>query len=378
MIADLDLVLDEQQEQLAASVREFVERTKPLERSRKLRDAADPLGFSRAEWKRMAELGWTGICIPEEYGGLGLGFAELAVVLEEAGRKLVPEPLISTLLLGVPCLLLGGTARQKEAHLPAVAAGDRVLSVAYEEDGARYDLAKMTTAYQRSAGGYVLSGTKRHVLDAAAADAIIVSARGESGPTLFVVERGARGVHVVPERRIDSRGAATVTLDAVRVAEDAVIGPLGGGVDLLTRVVDRAAVGLSAEMLGAATQAFEDTLSYLKSRRQFGVTIGSFQALQHRAARLFIELSLLRAAVVAAARTVDAAPEMLPRMACLAKARATDVFLQAASEAIQMHGGIGVTDEFHLGFYLKRARAAEMTFGDAAYFRKRWAALGGY
>lgn len=374
----MKLILDEEQEHLAATARSFVTSSTPVDRIRKLRDTKDPVGFSRALWKQMAELGWTGICLPEEYGGLGLGFAELVIVLEEAGRRLVPEPLVSTLLLGAQALLLGGSAAQKERWLPRVASGDAVLTVAYQERNSRYDLRKIDTRVDRTPHGYRLSGKKAHVLDGQVADALVVSARGEDGVTLFLVDPKTPGVTLTPESRIDSRNAAELTLDGVNVPEEAVIGEVSHGMNVLSQVVDRAAVGLSAEMLGSASQAFEDTLTYLKSRKQFGVTIGSFQALQHRAARLFIELSLARAAVVAAARTVDLAPEKLPRMAALAKARASDLFVHVANEAIQMHGGIGVTDEFHLGFYIKRARVAEATFGDAAWHKRRWAELGGY
>jgi alkylation response protein AidB-like acyl-CoA dehydrogenase len=253
-----------------------------------------------------------------------------------------------------------------------------VLTVAYQERNSRYDIRKIDTLAERTREGYRLSGKKAHVLDGQAADAIVVSARGEDGVTLFVIDPKAPGVTLTPETRIDSRGAAELKLDGVNVAEDAILGQLGHGMDVLSQVIDRATVGLSAEMLGSASQAFDDTLSYLKSRKQFDVTIGSFQALQHRAARLFIELSLARAAVVAAARTVDEAPEKLPRMAALAKAQTSDLVIHVANEAVQMHGGIGVTDELHLGFYLKRARTAEITFGDGAWHRRRWAELGGY
>jgi alkylation response protein AidB-like acyl-CoA dehydrogenase len=299
-------------------------------------------------------------------------------VLEEAGRRLAPEPLVSTVLLGASALLLAGSREQKDAWLPKGAGGDAVLTIAYQERASRYDLHKIETVAERSASGYRLTGDKVHVLDGHVADAIVVSARDGDGVSLFLVDPRSAGLTLTPERRIDSRNAAELRLSSVEVPEGALVGVRGTGLDVLSGVMDRARVGLSAEMLGGASQAFDDTLSYLRSRRQFGAALGSFQALQHRAARLFIELTLTRAAVVAAARTADDAPENLPRMASLAKARASDVFVQVVNEAIQMHGGIGVTDEFHLGFYVKRARVAEMTFGDAAFHRGRWADLGGY
>jgi acyl-CoA dehydrogenase len=318
------------------------------------------------------------LCLPEQYSGLGLGFVELCIVLEEAGRRLVPEPLVSTLLLGAQALLLGGTPGQKARFLPRVAAGTAVLSVAFQEQGSRYALDKVETTAERTASGFRLSGQKVNVLDGHVADAWIVSARTDHDLTLLLVDASSPGVHAEPQRRIDSRNAATLRFDSVELPADAVIGRPGQGLALLTQIVDRATIGLSAEMLGSASQTFEDTLEYLKTRKQFDVTIGSFQALQHRAARLFIELSLARAAVLAAARTVDEAPEQIARMASLAKARASDLFVHVANEAVQMHGGIGVTDECQIGFYLKRARVAELTFGDAAWHRRRWAELSGY
>lgn len=374
----MKLTFDEDQERLAETARSFVQSTTPIDRIRALRDSKDPVGFSRDLWKRMAELGWAGICLPEEYGGSGLGFAELSIVLEALGRRLAPEPFVSTLLLGAQALLLGGTEEQRSAWLPRVARGEAVVTAAYEEPGSRYDIRKVETVAERTSSGHRITGRKVHVLDGQVADAMIVSARGERGVSLFLVDPKSPGVTIARESRIDSRNAADVRFASVSVPEHALVGEPGSGIGLLARVMDRATVGISAEMLGGANQAFEDTLAYLKSRVQFGVPIGSFQALQHRAARLFIELTLTRSAVLAAARTVDESPDRLPRMASLAKARASDVFVQVANEAIQMHGGIGVTDEFHLGFYLKRARVAEMTFGDGAFHRKRWAELGGY
>jgi alkylation response protein AidB-like acyl-CoA dehydrogenase len=370
--------MDEQQEQLARTARDFVAASRALERVRHLRDTRDPLGFSVAVWKQMADLGWTGIGIPEEWGGSGFGFGELCVILEEAGRKLLPEPLVATLLLGAQTLLLGGTPQQKSELLPKIARGETIVTLAHQERQSRYDLGRIETVAERTSSGVKLSGEKVHVLDAGAADVLLIPAREEAGISLFLVFAKAPGMDIVPERRIDSRSAALVRLNGVHVGHDARVGPAGDGLPLLRTVIDRATVGLSAEMLGSASQTFEDTLSYLKTRRQFDAPIGSFQALQHRAARLLIELSLARAAVLAAARTVDEQPERLARMASLAKASMSDTFVHVANEAVQMHGGIGVTDEFHVGFYLKRARAAELTFGDAAWHRRRWAELGGY
>jgi alkylation response protein AidB-like acyl-CoA dehydrogenase len=378
------LVLTEDQELLAKTALDFVRTHSPVSRVRALRDSQDPVGFSRELWKQMAELGWAGILIPEAYGGAGMGLSDLIVVLEALGRHLAPEPFLSTVLLGGQLLTLAGTEEQKQAWLPGIAAGEKILTVAYHEAQSRYDLQRVATRAEPEAAGWRLFGEKIHVLDGQTADAFIVSARtaGEhtdpAGLTLFLVPRGAPGLTVTRQHRVDSRPVALVSLAGVRVEPDRVIGPLGEGLPVLSQVVDRATVGLCAEMLGGMSQIFENTLTYLKTRQQFGVLIGTFQALKHRAARLFMEIELARSAVMAAARAADEGDPQWVSLVSLAKARCSDTYILAANEGIQMHGGIGMTDEHDAGFYLKRARVAEMTFGDAAWHRERWARLHGY
>jgi len=378
------LVLSEDQELLAKTAADFVRERSPVARVRQLRDTRDPDGFSRALWREMAELGWVGIPFPEAFGGAGLGLADLAVVLEQLGSTLAPEPFLSTVLLGGQALLLGGSDAQREAWLPGVCAGERFLTLAWQEPRSRYDLARVETAARPADGGWRLYGEKIQVPDAAVADALVVAARTAGGPrdaagiSLFLVRRDAPGLAVTPQTRIDHRGAGLVRLDGVAVAREDLVGPLDGGGALLEQVVDRATAGLCAEMLGGMTQIFEDTLRYLMERVQFGVPIGSFQALKHRAARVFMEIELARSTTMAVVRAVDADDPGLAKLVSLAKARCADAFLLAANEAVQMFGGVGMTDEYDVGFYLKRARVAEITFGDAAWHRERWARLSGY
>jgi acyl-CoA dehydrogenase len=379
------LVLSEDQQILQATTREFVTGRSSLRRIRELRDeGAD--GFSRKLWRQMAELGWAGIVIPEHYGGAGLGYVDLMVVMEELGRGLVPEPMLSSVLLGANTLLLGGSDEQKWKYLPKVAAGDELLALAQQEPRSRYDLAHVETRAEKAGDGWRLTGEKIQVLDGAAADHLIVSARTSGGAreaagvTLFLVARGADGLGVERQSRVDARGAALVRLEGVPVGLGAVVGEVGGGVAILQRVIDRATIALTAEMLGAMTVAFETTLDYLKTRQQFGKVIGSFQALKHRAARLYMELELARSLVMAAHAAVDAGQSdtEIARMASMAKARLSDAYVLVANEAVQMHGGIGMTDEHDIGFFLKRARAAEIQFGDAVFHRGRVATLDGY
>jgi len=382
----MDLVLNEEQEMLARSAREFVTGRSSLRRIRELRDRNDADGFSRDLWREMAALGWLGIVIPEEFGGAGLGWLDQMVVLEEMGRGLMPEPFVSTVLLGTPALLLGGSAAQKKEHLPKIAAGERLVTIAYQETGSRYATSKVATKAVKSGNGFTLSGEKIQVLDGHVADRLIVSARTSGAPgdakgiTLFLIAADTPGVTIERQSRIDSRNVALIRFDDVKVEADAVLGEVDGGGALLDRVLDRARIGLSAEMLGSMQAAFEMTNEYLKTRTQFGVPIGSFQALKHRAAKMYIELELARSAVMGAHRALDEQRDdkTIAKLASLAKARCSDAFVLIGNECVQMHGGIGVTDEADIGFFFKRARVAEMTFGDAAFHRDRTAKLEGY
>ncbi len=378
------LVLTEDQELLAQTAQDFVRTHSPVSRLRMLRDTQDCMGFSKDVWHEMAQLGWAGILIPEKYGGAGMGLADLAVVLEAVGRNLAPEPFLSTVLLGGQLLVHVGSPEQKRTWLPGIAAGEKLLTLAYQEGRSRYDLNRVTTQATAEEGTWKLSGKKIQVLDGQNADALIVSARTSGGDndrgglTLFLIAPDTPGVEIVPQTRVDSRAAALVTLDAVKVGAGSIVGTVGHSFQALSHIVDLATVGLCAEMLGGMSQIFEDTLDYLKTREQFGVVIGSFQALKHRAAKVFMEIELCRSAVMAAAIAADAGESDLALLVSLAKARCSDAFILATDEGVQMHGGIGMTDEHDAGLYMKRARAAAMTFGDAAWHRDRWARLRNY
>ncbi len=378
------LVLTEDQELLAQTARDFVRTNSPISRLRALRDAQDSVGFSRDVWQEMAQLGWAGILIPEEYGGAGMGLADLAVVLEAVGRNLTPEPFLSTVLLGGQLLAHAGSPEQKQAWLPGIATGEKILALAYQDARSRYDLNRASTQATAEGDTWRLSGEKIQVLDGQSADALIVSARtagedsDQDGITLFLLAPDTPGVAIIPQNRVDNRAAALVNLDGVKVGAESVVGTVGQGFQTLSHIVDLATVGLCAEMLGGMSQIFDDTLAYLKTREQFGVVIGSFQALKHRAAKVFMEIELCRSAVMAAANAADAGESDLALLVSLAKARCSDAFVLATNEGVQMHGGIGMTDEHDAGLYMKRARAAEMTFGDAAWHRDRWAQLRNY
>ena len=380
----MQLVLTEDQSMLARTASSFISEQSPVSRLRKLRDSRDPLGYSPAVFRKMAELGWTAIPFNEADGGLGMGLAETVIVTEAMGRTLAPEPLIASLMLAGQALALAGSADQKTTWLAPAIAGEKVIALAYAEKTARFDLSRVAARAERTTGGYRLGGQKTHVLAGFMADAYVVAARtsGASGEregiSLFLVPSTAKGLTSTRQVRVDSQNAAVLDFNGVDVADHDVVGVVGDGLRVLSAVIDRGTVALCGEMLGGMSEAFDRTLTYLKERKQFGVAIGTFQALKHRAARIYIDIELSRSAVMAAARAIDAGDDEAATLVSVAKARLSDAYCLVANEAVQMHGGIGMTDEHEIGLFMKRARACEMTFGDAAFHRDRFASLTGF
>jgi alkylation response protein AidB-like acyl-CoA dehydrogenase len=374
-------VLSEEQTMLRDAAKSWVSEKSPVTAFRKLRDSGNADGFDRAAWKEMAQMGWAGIIIPEEFGGSGLGYLTLGLVLEEAGRTLTASPLISTALVATSALLLAGNDAQKKEWLPKIAEGKAVATLAVDEH-AHHAPQMIALAAKKTGGGYTLNGKKTFVLDGGVADLIIVAARtsgkDKSGITLFLVPGNASGLTRHRLKSVDSRGVANLDFKDVEVPGSAVLGSVDNGFDVLDATLDRARAGLAAEMLGAATQEFEVTLDYLKTRVQFGQVIGTFQALQHRAAKMFTDLELTRSCVEAALSAIDRNANDIPALCSLAKAKVNELAHLVSNEMVQMHGGIGMTDVHDAGLYLKRARAAEATFGSAAFHRDRYARLMGY
>ena len=379
----MTLVLNDDQQMLQQTAARFIADKSPVAALRVLRDKRDSVGFDRNLWKEMAELGWAGMLVAESYGGLEFGHMGLGVVLEESGRTLMASPLISTALIGASALGSLGTDEQKQALLPAIARGELITALAVEE-GTRHAPFRIATTATATDKGFVLNGTKRFVLDGHVADTLIVVARsGEGGDdrdglTLFLVDPNSAGVAITRTWMVDNRNAANIELTDVAVPGAAMLGgtdALGkSGIGLET-VLDSARIGLAAEMIGSIREAFERTLAYLKLRDQFGVKIGSFQALKHRAAIMFTEVELAISAVRAALSALDEESPDVALLASLAKAKASEVFFLVSNEAIQMHGGMGMTDEEEIGFFLKRARVAQRTLGDDRYHRDRYARL---
>jgi alkylation response protein AidB-like acyl-CoA dehydrogenase len=369
-------VLTREQEEIQRAARAFVRERLPTSHLRALRDRREPAALSRAVWAEAAELGWASILVPEELGGAGMGMVEIGLILEECGRTLAPTPLVATSVLGAGALVAAADPL-RAAVLDAVGAGQRLLALALEERP-RFAPGAIGTTARRDGGGWRLDGDKVNVIDGGAADQLIVAADDGSGIALFLVDAGAPGLTVTRLVRVDSRSAANLSLRGVVVGEDRRLVAATQAGPLLDRLLDRATAALCAEMLGGIQEAFDQTIAYLKVRKQFGVPIGSFQALKHRAALLFCEVELTRSVVRAALAALDAGRPDAPALVSAAKAKASDAYVLVANEAVQMHGGIGVTDELDIGFYLKRARVSEMTFGSAAYHRDRFARLNGY
>lgn len=373
------LVINEEEQMLKTSAKEFLNEKAPISALRKLRDDNDPKGYDPTLWASMAEMGWASLTIPEKYGGLGFGYTGLGQVLEESGRTLTASPLISTVLFGATLINLAGNEKQKSEILPAIADGNLLLSVAFEESNAHKPF-EAKTRFRKTTAGYSINGTKKFVLDGNVANKFIVSARknNKSGLTLFLVDSKAKGIKIERTVMMDSRNAVTVTFKSVKVTKADILGAEDKGEKALGKALDIARIGLAAEMLGSMQEAYDRTIAYLKERQQFGVPIGVFQGLQHRAADMYCEIELCKSLVIKSLQAVDSDSKGLSIYASMCKAKISEVLKRVTNEGIQMFGGIGMTDEEEIGFFLKRARVAQRTFGDSNYHLDRYAALCGF
>lgn len=378
----MPLILTEEQAMLRDSAAGFLAKNAPVEHLRRLRDTQDTDGFSRALWREFAEMGFCGILVPESHGGLGLGAVEAGVVMEEIGRNLTPSPFLATSVLAATALA-HGSAGQKDEHLPRIAAGELIAALAVDET-AKHGPSRIALKADRSGNGFRLNGAKAFVVDGHVADLLIVAARtagspGETeGVTLFLVDPKAKGVAVERTIMVDSHNAARITFEDVDLTADAVLGEVDGGWRLLDGILNMGRAAVASEMVGASGEAFDRTTRYLKERKQFGRLIGEFQALQHRAAHLYTELEITRAAVLKALQMLDEDFAGAGPMVSVAKARAGASATLAVQEAVQMHGGIGMTDEFDIGFFMKRIRVTQELFGDASFHADSLARLTGY
>ena len=379
----MKLILNEEQQMLRDSAKDFAEQKTPVSHFRGLRDNKDPLNWDKEIWKEMVDLGWSGILIPEEFGGSDFGLAGISVIMQEVGKTLTPSPLFATAVLGASAITSFGTQDQKSKYLPLIASGEITTAIAVDEES-HHAPANTITKAELVNDKWILNGKKKFVVDGASADVLIILARtsgakGENtGLTLFILDANAKGVEVIKTDMADCRNYANIVLNNVAVDKTAILGDQESGGEALDKILDEGRIALASEMLGNSEAAFEMTINYLKERKQFGVHIGTFQALQHRAAEMFCEIELTKSAVMAAMQGADENNNDLQRMASLAKSIAGETLYLVSNESVQMHGGIGVTDEYDIGFFMKRARVAEVIFGGANFHQERYANLSNF
>ncbi|MGB5079000.1 MAG: acyl-CoA dehydrogenase family protein [Sphingorhabdus sp.] len=376
------MTLNDDQTMLRDTARNFMQSEAPVAHFRKYRDMQCKDGFSHGLWKQFAEMGFTGILIPEADGGLGMGHIEAGIVLEEVGRNLSPSPFLSTSVAAVEALKHAEKA-MRERWYPGILAGETVIGLAIDE-GLKHRPEQTACKAERSGNGFKLQGHKQFVVQGSSSDMLIVAARtagaaGETdGLTLFAVEKGAAGMTVEATRLVDASMAAHVKLEGVYVDADAVIGEVDGGWSVLTKLLDAGRVGAAAEMVGVGSGAMDMTFEYLKQRKQFGQLIGEFQALQHRAAHLYSEVEGARSIVLKAQSLLDEEHAKAELYVAAAKAKAGLACNLAVREGVQMHGGIGMTDEYDIGLYMKRDRSLNEFFGDTYFHADRVATMNGY
>ena len=379
----MPLVLTEEQSMLRDSARGLISDKAPVAHLRSLRDSKDATGFSRDLGKAFAEMGFSGLLVPENFGGSGLGCVEAGVVIEEIGRTLMPSPFLSTAVLAVSALSRGGSEAQKSEHLPKIADGSLLAALAIDE-GAKHRPLQINLQAVRSGNGFKLNGAKALVVDGHTADLLIVAGRtggaaGErSGLTLFLVDPKAKGVAVERTVMVDAHNAARIEFANVEVDADHVLGEVDQGGALLDGVLNIGRGAVASEMVGLSEEVFSRTVTYLKERKQFGKLIGEFQALQHRAAQLYIDIEITRAAVLKAMQMLDGDFERAGAAVAVAKARAGTTATLAVQEGVQMHGGMGMTDQFDIGFFMKRARVCQELFGDSNYHADQLARMKSY
>ena len=379
----MKLVLSEEEQFLKDTAKNFAEERSPISHFRSLRDNNDPKLWDKDIWSEMVKLGWPGILIPEEFGGSNFGVTGIGVILQECAKTLTPSPLFATGVLGAYAISEFGDDDQKNNYLPKIVNGEITTALAVDETS-HHDPSATELIAKKNNSGFTLSGKKIFVIDGASADLLIVLARtsgskGDStGLSLFLIDSDQSGIEAKKLDMADSRNYANIYFNDVSVDKSSLLGDLETAGETIESILDIGRIAMSAEMLGNAESAFEITLDYLKQRKQFGALIGSFQALQHRAAEMFCEIELTKSSVLAAMRAADENSNELQRLSSLSKTVAGETLHLVSNEAIQMHGGIGVTDEYDIGFFLKRARVAEQIFGSAKYHTERYANLSGF
>ena len=379
----MKLVLTEEEQFLKDTAKNFADERSPITHFRALRDNNDPLLWDKDLWSEMTKLGWSGILIPEDYGGSNFGVTGISVILNECAKTLTPSPLFATGVIGAYSITNYGTEKQKEFYLPKIVNGELTTALAIDESS-HHNPADTEIIAKKEDSSFIINGKKIFVIDGASADLIILLARTSgikgdmTGLTLFLVDANSNGIDRRKLDMADSRNYANINFKNVEIPDSDILGDLETGGETIENILDIGRIAMASEMLGNAEAAFETTLDYLKQRKQFGVLIGSFQALQHRAAEMFCEIELTKSSVMGAMKAADEGSNELQRLSSLAKTMAGETLHLVSNEAVQMHGGIGVTDEYDIGFFLKRARVAEQIFGSSKYHTERYANLSGF
>ncbi|MEM6989898.1 MAG: acyl-CoA dehydrogenase family protein [Myxococcota bacterium] len=371
----MNFELTSDQKMLAQTVSQFTKTKSTVERFRKLREAGT--SWEREVWAEMGELGWLSVPFPEEAGGFGAGFVEVAIIAEGLGKTLVPEPFIGSVVLGGMALLQAGSASQHEQWLAPMIEGTSSLALGYAERQSRHDVSRVATTATRDGGGWKLSGEKVFVPNGHEAEHVLISAQTPDGIGLFVVAADGPGVTRTKVKTIDGHGAGRIRLDGAAVGDDCRLGEPGDAtVATLEHVLDYGAAAACAEGLGICQATLDMTVAHLKERKQFNVPIGSFQVLQHRAVEMFVEVELVRSVSILASISVeDEDPVARKRGVSAAKAKLATAGRAVTREAIQLHGGIGITDEHDIGLYFKRMVALDALFGDEVHHVERFSAL---
>ncbi len=379
----MSLVLNEDEVMLREMAEGFFADKAPVKALRKLRDENDAVGFDLGLWREMADMGFAGVVIEEGHGGVDMGFVAAGLIAEQMGRNLSASPFLSTAILAATALREAGTAEQKENWLTKIAAGEAIMALALDE-GPKHNPQGTATRAEKSGNGFKLNGSKAMVVDGHVADALIIVARtsGEPGDaegiSLFILDPKTKGVDIERTIMVDSRNAARIDLDDVEISGDALLGSLDGGMETLQAVVNAGRAVASAELLGAGAQAFTSTVDYIRERQQFGKIIGEFQALQHRASHLYSEVEIARSAVLASLTALDEKDPKAELYCAMTKAKVGSVAKLASQEGVQMHGGVGMTDEYDIGLYMKRIRVLQELLGDAHYHMNGMAKANGY
>jgi len=373
----MSYLLNEEQNMLKNSAREFLKSNAPVGQLRKLRDSNDVRGYDTDTWQKMVEMGWTTLCIPEQYGGMGFGYMGLGIILEESGRTLTSSPLISTSLLGTTAILEAGTDSQKAEYLPKIAAGEITTAFAIDEN-IRHNPTEIATTIQSQNGNLVLNGEKTFVIDASSADKlIVVCISNDSEYCIVIVDTNRKGLKIKRDILMDSRNYGSIKFKNVSISTQEILGNADHG-NTIERILDIGRIGISAELYGTAIEAFERCVNYLKERKQFGVELATFQALQHRSAEMYCQLEMCKSAILNALSVIDNGVSDLRMTASIAKAKMNQVAELVTNEAVQFYGGIGMTDEEEIGFFLKRARVDMASLGDYNYHLDRFARLNAY